>query len=117
MSTSILNAELVIAYDAAEDTHVYRRDCDVVFDETRIVHVGPGYQGAAETTIDGRGFMVMPGLVNVHSHPGSEPGNKGLTDEVGSPKLYNTSLYEYLWLFRADAEGSPTPTAWPGPSS
>ena len=116
-TTRILNAELVIAYDAAEDTHVYRRDCDVVFDETRIVHVGPGYQGAAETTIDGRGFMVMPGLVNVHSHPGSEPGNKGLTDEVGSPKLYNTSLYEYLWLFRADAEGSPTPTAWPGPSS
>ena len=106
-TTRIVNADLVIAYDAAEDTHVYRRDCDVVFDATRIVHVGPGYQGAADTTIDGRGFMVMPGLVNVHSHPGSEPGNKGLTDEVGSPKLYNTSLYEYLWLFRADAEGIP----------
>ena len=61
----------------------------------------------ADTTIDGRGFMVMPGLVNVHSHPGCEPANKGLTDEVGSPKLYNTSLYEYLSLFRADAEGIP----------
>ena len=106
-TTRIVNADLVIAYDADEDTHVYRRDCDVVFDEARIVHVGPGYQGAADATIDGRGFMVMPGLVNVHSHPGSEPGNKGLTDEVGSPKLYNTSLYEYLWLFRADAEGIP----------
>jgi 5-methylthioadenosine/S-adenosylhomocysteine deaminase len=106
-TTRIVNADLVIAYDAAEDTHVYHRDCDVVFDETRITHVGPGYQGTAEATIDGRGFMVMPGLVNVHSHPASEAGNKGLTDEVGSPKLYNTSLYEYLWLFRADAEGIP----------
>src|SRR3977135_3060232 len=106
-TTRIVNADLVIAYDVGEDTHVYRRDCDVVFDETRIAPVGAGSQGAADTTIDGRGFMVMPGLVNVHSHPGSEAGNKGLTDEVGSPKLYNTSLYEYLWLFRADAEGIP----------
>ena len=60
---------------------------------------------AIDATIDGRGHMAMPGLVNVHSHPSSEPGNKGITDEVGTPKLYNSSLYEYLWLFRADAEG------------
>lgn len=51
--------------------------------------------------------MVMPGLVDIHSHPSSEPGNKGMTDEVGTPKLYNSSLYEFLWLFRADAEGIP----------
>lgn len=105
--TRIVNAECAIAYDATADNHVYRRDIDVVFDESRIVHVGPGFAGPADTTIDGRGVMVMPGLVNVHSHPSSEAGNKGLTDEVGSPKLYNSSLYEYLWLFRADAEGVP----------
>ena len=29
----------------------------------------------------------MPGLVNVHSHPSSEPGNKGLLEELGSPGL------------------------------
>src|SRR5436190_4208171 len=106
-TTRIANADLVIAYEPGEDTHVYRRDCDVVLDESRIIHLGPGYQGTAEATIDGKGLMVMPGLVNVHSHPASEPGNKGMTDEVGSPKLYNSSLYEYLWLFRADAEGIP----------
>jgi len=106
-TTRIANADLVIAYEPGEDTHVYRRDCDVVLDESRIIHLGPGYQDTAEATIDGKGLMVMPGLVNVHSHPASEPGNKGMTDEVGSPKLYNSSLYEYLWLFRADAEGIP----------
>jgi cytosine/adenosine deaminase-related metal-dependent hydrolase len=106
-TTRVKNAEVVIAYDADQDTHVYRRDCDVVFDEDRILHIGAGYQGMPDLTVDGRGLMAMPGLVNVHSHPGSEPGNKGLTDEVGSPRLYNTSLYEYLWLFRADAEGIP----------
>jgi 5-methylthioadenosine/S-adenosylhomocysteine deaminase len=30
---------------------------------------------------------------------------KGLTDEVGSRQLYMSSLYEYLPLFEADAEG------------
>ena len=44
-TTRIDNAELVVAYDAAADTHVYRRDSDVVFDEARILHVGPGYTG------------------------------------------------------------------------
>ena len=53
------------------------------------------YAGEADREIDGRGFMVMPGLVNIHSHPSSEPLNKGWNDEIGSPKLYNSSLYEY----------------------
>jgi 5-methylthioadenosine/S-adenosylhomocysteine deaminase len=107
MTTRISRADVVIAYDAETDDQVYRRDTDVVFDETGILHVGEGWSGAVTREIDGRGFMVMPGLVDIHSHPSSEPGNKGMTDEVGTPKLYNSSLYEFLWLFRADAEGIP----------
>ena len=82
--TRIANAERVIAYDQAADTHVYRDGIDVVFDESRILHVGSGYQGTAGTSIDGRGVMVMPGLVNVHSHPSSEAGNKGLATNGGA---------------------------------
>jgi 5-methylthioadenosine/S-adenosylhomocysteine deaminase len=107
MTIRISRAEIIIAYDADADDQVYRRDTDVVFDETGILHVGEGWSGPVTREIDGRGFMVMPGLVDVHSHPSSEPGNKGMTDEVGTPKLYNSSLYEFLWLFRADAEGIP----------
>ena len=43
--------------------------------------------GAADREIDGRGRMVMPGLVNIHSHPASEPFNRGLMEERGSPRL------------------------------
>jgi len=107
MTTRIRNADIVIVYDAAADDHVYRRDLDVVFDESGILHLGDGFTGEVAREIDGKGFMVMPGLVDIHSHPSSEPGNKGMTDEVGTPKLYNSSLYEFLWLFRADAEGIP----------
>jgi cytosine/adenosine deaminase-related metal-dependent hydrolase len=107
MTTRIAAAEVAIAYDRAADDHVYRRGVDVVFDEGGIRHVGPGFAGPVDRTIDGRGLMVMPGLVDIHSHPSSEPGNKGMTDEVGTPRLYNSALYEFLWLFRADAEGIP----------
>jgi cytosine/adenosine deaminase-related metal-dependent hydrolase len=33
--------------------------------------------------------------------------NKGFLDEIGSPGLYNSSLYEYMPIFRADAEAVP----------
>ncbi len=106
-TTLITGADLVVAYDADAGTHVYRRHCDVAFDRVGIRFVGQGYGGAADRRIDGHGFMVMPGLVNIHSHPSSEPGNKGFTDEVGSLKLYNSSLYEYLFILRTDADGIP----------
>ena len=67
--------------------------------------VGRGYDGPADEVISGSGMMVMPGLVNIHSHPSSEPMNKGLIDEIGCPGFYNSSLYEYLPIFRADAGG------------
>jgi cytosine/adenosine deaminase-related metal-dependent hydrolase len=105
--TLIRNAAFVVAWDAGSKSHVYMPDADVAFEDGVIRFVGRGYEGVADTVIDGAGFMVMPGLVNIHSHPSSEPMNKGLTDEVGTPGLYNSSLYEYLPVFRTDAEAVP----------
>ena len=104
-TTRIRNADWVVAFDAAAGKHVYRRGVDVEFSDGAITHVGKSREATAATEIDGRGLMVMPGLVNVHAHPSSEPMLKGLTDEAGSPKLYNSSLYEYLFLFQSDAAG------------
>jgi cytosine/adenosine deaminase-related metal-dependent hydrolase len=106
-TTLIRNASFVVAWDAATSSHTYMPDADVVFEGGTIRFVGRGYEGVADTIIDGAGFMVMPGLVNIHSHPSSEPMNKGLIDEIGSPGLYNSSLYEYMPIFRADAEAVP----------
>ncbi len=103
-TTLIRNADFVIAWDGATRSHGYMPGADVAFEDGVIRFVGRNYAGPAETEIDGRGFMVMPGLVNIHSHPSSEPMNKGLTDEVGSPGFYNSSLYEYLPIFRAQGE-------------
>ena len=60
----------------------------------------------AEVEIDGRDRLVMPGLVNIHSHPTSEPLRKGITDEIRSPNFHHSSLYEFLTVFNNDAAGT-----------
>src|SRR5689334_17769964 len=104
-TTIIRGADWVVAWDAARRGHGYLQDVDVAFSGDTLTQIGkvPPAQGARE--IDGRGFMVMPGFVDVHAHPSSEPMLKGLTDEVGSRKLWMSSLYEYLIIFQPDAAG------------
>ena len=41
-------------------------------------------------------------------HAGASKGlNKGFLDELGSPALYNSSLYEFMPILRPDAEAVP----------
>jgi len=104
-TTLVRNAAYAIAWDAASRKHAYMPQADIAWRGGALTFVGRGYDGPADRVIDGSGLMVMPGLVNIHCHPSSEPMNKGLTDEVGSPGLYNSSLYEYLPIFRGDPAG------------
>ncbi|KZD12567.1 amidohydrolase family protein [Oceanibaculum pacificum] len=101
-TTVIRNADYVIAWDAAAGSHAYLQGADVAFRGNEFVFVGKGYAGPADKEIAGAGLMVMPGLVNIHSHPSSEPGNKGLLEELGSPGLGQSSLYEFMPVFRLD---------------
>jgi 5-methylthioadenosine/S-adenosylhomocysteine deaminase len=104
-TTIIRNAAWVVAWDEGRKSHVYLRDTDVAFAGETIAAIGKVAAANGAIEIDGRGYVVLPGFVDVHAHPSSEPMLKGLTDEVGSPKLYLSSLYEYLFLFQADEAG------------
>ena len=92
----------LIAWDPKAHQHVYLHDQDLVIRGTRIVQVGGCYEGPADSEIDGQSLMAMPGLINIHTHPASEPGNRGLLEELGSPRLGQSSLYEYMPIFRMD---------------
>ena len=96
--------DFAVAWDESEQRHVYLENADLVIRGNEIVHVGPDFAGPIDTEVAGAGFMAIPGFVNVHSHPFSEPANKGLTEEVGSDKLGQSSLYEYLPVFGLDPE-------------
>ena len=110
-STSVIrNADWIVAWNAGEKRHEYRRGGDVAWRGRDLAQVGGRYAGKADTEIDGRGRMVMPGFVNVHSHPASEPGNKGLLEELGSPGLGQSSLYEFMPVFRLPPEAAAAAT-------
>src|SRR6476620_7788363 len=93
-TTCIRNADWVVAWDAGARRHGYLQGADVVFDGNALTFVGPGYRGAADETIDGRGLMVMPGLVDVHSHPQIEAAYRGIREEHGVPEMYMSGLFE-----------------------
>jgi cytosine/adenosine deaminase-related metal-dependent hydrolase len=104
-TTCIRNAAWIVAWDAAAGTHVYLRDADLAFTGNTIVHVGKSWPGTADTTIDGRALMLIPGLVDIHSHPSTEPFFRGIREEHGVPAMFMTGLYERSFAFRTDAEG------------
>ena len=104
-TTRISGLDHVVAWDEGRAAaRLSRRQSDLVFRGNEVVHVGPAYTGPVDVTIEGAGFIKRPGFVNVHSHPFSEPANKGLTEEYGSDKLGQSSLYEYLPVFGLDPE-------------
>ena len=103
--TCIRGADWVIAWDEAAARHVYLRDADVAFEGSTIRFVGRAYRGAVDSTVDGRGRLVMPGLIDLHAHPTTEPAFKGIREEHGVPAMYMTGLYERVVAFRLDEEG------------
>jgi len=104
-TTCIRNAAWIVAWDASAGQHVYLRDADLAFQGNTIVHVGKNFPGVADTTIDGRALMLMPGLVDIHSHPSTEPFFRGIREEHGVPAMFMSGLYERSFAFRTDADG------------
>jgi 5-methylthioadenosine/S-adenosylhomocysteine deaminase len=99
--TVIKNADWAIAWQAQPGRHVYMRCVDIAFDGSSITYVGKGYAGAADTIVDGAKRMVMPGLVNLHSHPEHEPAYRGIREEHGLPNMYMSGLFERSQAFYA----------------
>lgn len=109
-TTVFRNAAWLVAWDAATARHVYRRDVDLVIRDGAIVFLGDRYDGSADVEVDSAERLILPGFVNIHTHPSSEPLRKGITDETRSPGFWHSSLYEYLTVFRNDPEGQKAAT-------
>ncbi|MGH1492420.1 MAG: amidohydrolase family protein [Acidimicrobiales bacterium] len=104
-TTVIRNAAWAVVYSPNTGRHHYVHDADVAFTGDHIVHVGGRYEGEADVEVDGRHRMVMPGLVNVHSHPSSSPLSKGFREEFGNPQMYMSPLYDRGAMLRTDGDG------------
>ena len=100
-TTVIKNADWVIAWNEAAGHHFYRRGIDIVFVDDTITFVGRNYSGAADRVIDGRDRLVLPGLIDIHSHPEHEPLYRGVREEHGVRNMHMTGLYERSQAFSA----------------
>lgn len=86
MITAIRNA-WIVTQDAQR--RVLRGD--VVVDGERIVSVGPAYDGTADREIDATGDIVMPGLINTHTHIAMTV-MKGTLDDMTFPDFLDRSF-------------------------
>ena len=102
-TTVIRKAAWIIAWDEDLTSHTYLTDADLAFSGNRITFIGQNYPGPVDHEIPGKGRMIMPGLINIHSHLSGGALDKGTFDEVGSPALWGNALYTYSQLLRADS--------------
>jgi 5-methylthioadenosine/S-adenosylhomocysteine deaminase len=100
-ATVIKNADWVIAWDETASRQIYRRGVDIAFTNDRIDFVGRDYGGPADRVIDGRDRLVLPGLIDIHSHPEHEPLYRGVREEHGLRNMHMTGLYERSQAFSA----------------
>ncbi len=104
--TVVRSAAWAIAWDAVSRRQIYRRGVDVAFEGDTVAYVGPGYAGRADTEVDGRGLLVMPGLVDIHAHPGHEPAFRGIREEHGVQGQFMTGLFERSQAYAAADEAT-----------
>ena len=101
-TTCIRDADWVIAWDEMNQRHTYLRHADVVFEGNTIRFVGQGYKQPVDNEVNGSGLCVLPGLVDIHSHPSLEPSYRGIREEHGVPEMYMSGMYERSMAFWPD---------------
>lgn len=110
MSTpnSIRNLSWAVVRAGTEWRHAYRKAVDIHLHGSKISEITPAGArptGPGENVIDGTGMLALPGLINVHSHPSTEPGYRGVREDHGVPEQQMTGLMERLQAFRVPDEG------------
>jgi len=99
MKTKILGGE-VIALDGQK--HVLIDRGEVVYEEDQILFVGESYGGQVDRTIDVRPKLIIPGLINVHTHSLTAPLlYRGISEDEG------WVLYKYLLPVRYGTPATP----------
>lgn len=73
--------------------HRLIRDGEVVYEDNRIVHVGHGFEGTLDRTIDATGKLVCPGFIDTHVHSGHRASHRLITD-TGRPIYFGQPFLE-----------------------
>ncbi|MSO84803.1 MAG: ethylammeline chlorohydrolase [Rhodospirillales bacterium] len=77
----------------AKGAHTLIRDGVVVFEGTRIVHVGKSFEGRVDKVIAAKNKLVAPGFIDTHVHSGHRASHRLITD-TGRPMYYGQPFLE-----------------------
>jgi cytosine/adenosine deaminase-related metal-dependent hydrolase len=91
----------VVGFDGR--SHQLLRDGTVVFGDGRILHVGQRFEGQADRTIDARGMLVMPGLINTHLHLGTNAPHAFFLDNAKAD-YFGANFFAYSVARRGAAD-------------
>ncbi len=87
-----IDASWVVGFDGT--SHELLCDATVVYEDGRVVHVGHGFEGQVDRTIDGSGMLAMPGLINCHLHLGSNAPHTFFLDQTRAD-YFGANFYSY----------------------
>ena len=87
----------------AGGSHQLWRNGVVVYEDDRIIHVGPPFEGETHQQIDASGMLVMPGLINTHLHLGTNAPHTFFLDHTKAD-YFGANFYAYSVPRRGAAE-------------
>ena len=103
--THFRNVDWIVAWDEGRQSHCYLKGGDLAFEGNEITYVGPAYEGESDDLIDGSGLCLIPGFVNIHSHPCTEVLYRGIREDHSVREHFMTGLYERSCSYSADDDG------------
>jgi len=82
----------IVGFDGR--AHQLFRDGTLVYEHDRVLHVGQRFEGQVDQTIDARGMLVMPGLINTHLHLGTNAAHTFFLDDTKAD-YFGANFYAY----------------------
>lgn len=78
---------------------------DILIEDGVVVALEPTYTGRADVEVDAEGCLVVPGLVNCHTHAGCSPQGRGISEDLDLPEAgaFYHSLIPLLGLCYTEA--------------
>jgi cytosine/adenosine deaminase-related metal-dependent hydrolase len=91
MTTLIQGGDIVAYHDGG---HRLLRGGQLVFEDDRIAFVGRAWTGPVDQRIDATRQLVIPGLINIHSHADVEAGGR-LVADTGRRDFFQAGFLNY----------------------